>query len=139
MKIYFAGSIRGGRDDAKIYEDIIDYLSKKGNVLTEHIGNQSINQTGETNITDTIIYKRDMSWLISSDIVVAEVTKPSHGVGYELGIAEKLEKPVLCLFQANQEVRLSAMLKGNNIFTCKDYNNLAEAKLYIDNFLIQSI
>ena len=114
MKIYFAGSIRGGRDDAKIYEDIIDYLSKKGNVLTEHIGNQSINQTGETNITDTIIYKRDMSWLISSDIVVAEVTKPSHGVGYELGIAEKLEKPVLCLFQANQGVHLSAMLKGNN-------------------------
>ena len=39
MKIYFAGSIRGGRKDVLIYNNIINYLLTKGEVLTEHIGN----------------------------------------------------------------------------------------------------
>lgn len=42
MKIYFAGSIRGGRKDAGLYKKIIDYLGKYGEVLTEHIGNKKI-------------------------------------------------------------------------------------------------
>ena len=37
-KIYFCGSIRGGRDDAEIYARIIKYLQAYGQVLTEHVG-----------------------------------------------------------------------------------------------------
>jgi hypothetical protein len=37
MKIYFAGSIRGGREDAALYLEIIEYLKTFGEVLTEHI------------------------------------------------------------------------------------------------------
>ena len=47
MKIYFAGSIRGGREDQRLYLQIINYLKKYNEVLTEHIGDESINDLGE--------------------------------------------------------------------------------------------
>ena len=103
MKIYFAGAIRGGRNDAKIYEKIITYLGKIGQVLTEHIGDQDLGNMGEKGGIDMAIHKRDIKWLQSADAVVAEVTMPSLGVGYELGIAEKLKKPVLCLYRPVKE------------------------------------
>jgi hypothetical protein len=37
-KIYFAASIRGGRDDVELYRELINYMQTFGNVLTEHIG-----------------------------------------------------------------------------------------------------
>uniref|UniRef100_A0A8C2Y0N5 2'-deoxynucleoside 5'-phosphate N-hydrolase 1 n=1 Tax=Capra hircus TaxID=9925 RepID=A0A8C2Y0N5_CAPHI len=47
---------------------------------------------------DKLIHDRDLAWLQQADVVVAEVTQPSLGVGYELGWAVALHKPVLCLF-----------------------------------------
>ena len=137
MKIYFAGAIRGGREDAKLYEKILIYLARKGRVLTEHVGDQNIDSMGEKGGIDTHIYRRDMKWLKSADIIVAEVTTPSLGVGYELGIAEQLKKPILCLYRPSEGKRLSAMVKGNKIFTCRKYNNLTEVKLHIDEFINQ--
>ena len=127
MKIYFAGAIRGGREDAQLYENIIAYLEEKGEVLTEHVGNTDLSWKGETSKKDEEIYNRDIKWLQSADIVVAEVTTPSLGVGYELGIAEKLNIPVLCLYRPDKGSRLSAMISGNAIFTYREYTTLIEA------------
>ena len=138
MKIYFAGAIRGGREDAQLYENLIAYLKEKGQVLTEHIGSTDISLEGETTSKDEEIYNRDIKWLQSTDIVVAEVTTPSLGVGYELGIAEKLNIPVLCLYRPDKGNRLSAMISGNAIFTCKEYSVFIEAQKWIDDF-IQSL
>ena len=135
MKIYFAGAIRGGRDDAKLYEEIITYLRRKGQVLTEHIGSQNLDWMGEKGKIDSAIYRRDIEWLQSADVIIAEVTTPSLGVGYELGIAEKLKKPTLCLYHPRKGKRLSAMINGNKIFDCCEYNKIEEVKLYIDKFL----
>ena len=135
MKIYFAGAIRGGREDAQLYEKLIAYLKEKGQVLTEHIGNTDLSWGGETSSKDEEIYNRDIKWLQSADIVVAEVTTPSLGVGYELGIAEKLNIPVLCLYQLDKGNRLSAMVRGNAIFTCREYTVFIEAQKCIDDFI----
>ncbi len=138
MKIYFAGAIRWGREDAQLYEKLIAYLKEKGQVLTEHIGRTDLNWEGETSSKDEEIYDRDIKWLKSSDIVVAEVTTPSLGVGYELGIAEKLNIPVLCLYRPEKSNRLSAMVSGNAIFICREYTVFIEAQKWIDDF-IQSL
>ena len=138
MKIYFAGAIRGGRKDAQLYEKLIAYLKEKGQVLTEHIGSTELSEEGETYSKEEKIYNRDIKWLQDSDIVVAEVTTPSLGVGYELGIAEKLNIPVLCLYRPNEGNRLSAMVSGNAIFTCREYTVFIEAQKWIDDF-IQSL
>ena len=136
MKIYFAGAIRGGRKDAQLYENIIAYLKEKGQVLTEHVGSTDLSLEGETSSKDKEIYNRDMKWLQSADIMVAEVTTPSLGVGYELGIAEKLNIPVLCLYQSENRKSLSAMVQGNKIFICREYKGLIEAQKWIDDFIV---
>ena len=137
MKIYFAGAIRGGRDETDIYNNIITHLSSKAEVLTEHVGSSKLTTIGETNYPDREIFLRDMEWLQSADLVIAEVTTPSLGVGYELGIAEKLKVPVLCLYHLQEGKRLSAMIGGNKKFKCQTYKTLDEAKIHINNFLKQ--
>ena len=138
MKIYFAGAIRGGREDAKFYFNIIHYLEKFGVVLTEHVGSTELSEKGELSQTDYDIFQRDLSWLQSADVVVAEVSTPSLGVGYELGVAEKLKIPVLCLYRSIRGKRLSAMINGNKKFQCQVYQGFDEAKTHINNFLNRS-
>ena len=135
MRIYFAGAIRGGRDETDIYKKIITYLSSKAEVLTEHVGSSVLMTIGETNRSDREIFMRDMEWLQSADLIIAEVTTPSLGVGYELGIAEKLNIPVLCLYRPIKGKRLSAMLSGNEKFNCEAYQTFDEAKIHINKLL----
>ena len=134
VKIYFAGSIRGGRDDQQKYFKLIEFLATRVEVLTEHVGNSKLGNQGEKVITDQEIFKRDRDWLQSCDAVVAEVTNPSLGVGYEIGIAEKLGKPVLCLVdEKNTRFPLSAMVSGNPQIQVSFYPSLRDAeKLIID-------
>ena len=135
MKIYFAGAIRGGREDAQIYKDIINYLEKKGRVLTEHVGNTDLSWEGEVTHSNEDIFNRDIKWMQSADVVIAEVTTPSLGVGYELAIAEKLRLPVLCLYKKIDGKSLSAMIQGNKKLNCGRYSELEEAISHIDRFL----
>ena len=133
MKIYFAGSIRSGRQDVDLYLKIIEYLKTKGEVLTEHIGSAALNTMGEDGKTDKFIHDRDITWLQASDIVVAEVTNPSLGVGYELGRAFENDKKVLCLYRPTENKMLSAMINGSG-FKVLSYTTLEEAKVGINNF-----
>ena len=105
-------------------------------MLTEHVGDSSLGQTGEQDFTDKEIYQRDLEWLESADAVIAEVTNPSLGVGYELGVAEKLGKSVLCLFDDSDDNRnLSAMISGNHKITTFRYTSLDQAKEEIVSFI----
>ncbi|XP_076454388.1 5-hydroxymethyl-dUMP N-hydrolase-like isoform X2 [Babylonia areolata] len=79
---------------------------------------------GEVGLSDKEIHDRDMDWLKQSDVLIAECTQPSLGVGYEIGRAVDLNKKVLCLFRPESGKRLSAMIRGAEngaTFTCKDY------------------
>jgi hypothetical protein len=74
MKIYFAGSIRGGRTDVSVYQSLISCLSSFGEVLTEHVGDSSLSEKGDDGPDDSYIHDRDMTWLAACDYVVAEVS-----------------------------------------------------------------
>ena len=106
MTIYFAASISGGRGDQAIYELIIELLKQHGIVLTEHFGNVSLTSAGE-DLADCVIHDRDLEWLRRSDVLVAEVTTPSLGVGYEIGRAVEWGKRVVCLYRPSEGRRLS--------------------------------
>lgn len=135
MKIYFAGSIRAGRNDAAIYEAMIAWLRSFGEVLTEHVGDPALSQAGDDGPGDRYIHDRDMAWLSSCDFVVAEVTVPSLGVGYELGWAAALQKPVLCLYRPLPELHLSAMIAGSPDIQTAVYSSLDEAKTIMEEFI----
>ncbi len=127
MKFYFAGSIRAGRDDVSVYEKMISLLKQKGEVLTEHVGDYSLSLVGQTNFTDEYIYDRDIGWLRSSDLVIAEVTNPSLGVGYEIASAINFKIPVYCFFRSNSGKQLSAMIRGCKSIRVFDYSEIGEA------------
>ena len=65
-KIYFAGSIRGGRVDADLYRRMIEYMQKTDTVLTEHVGSPHLNLM-EQGKRDVEIYDQDMSWPMQRD------------------------------------------------------------------------
>ncbi|CAL8367583.1 unnamed protein product [Gadus morhua 'NCC'] len=114
MHIYFCGSIRGGRQDVDIYQKIVRKLKTFGEVLTEHVSHSELSEKGEYAALrgEKAIHQRDMDWLSLSDVIVAEVTQPSLGVGYELGRAVAMEKNIFCLFRPSSERSLSAMIRG---------------------------
>lgn len=124
-KFYFAGSIRGGRVDAALYRRIIDYLQQYGKVLTEHVGSTNLNLKEQGRSKDAMIYDQDTAWLRECDVVVAECTCPSLGVGYELAFAEKLGKPCH-IFYDKTKTQLSAMLTGNPYFHIHPYKTEEE-------------
>ena len=127
MKIYFSGSIRGGRDDVKIYHQIITYLKNFGEVLTEHIGDSSLDSSGEKN-NDVSIHNKDMKFLMECDLVVAEVTSPSLGVGYEIGRAVENNKKVICIYREIENKKISAMILGSKNILSFKYQDLESLK-----------
>ena len=134
MKIYFAGSIRGGRNDASLYREIIGFLNNFGEVLTEHIGDANLTEIGDDGPDDRFIHDRDLEWLQSADVLVAEVTQVSMGVGYEIGRAVESDKKVLCLFRPGENKRLSAMIAGCGKIELGEYQNFSEAKTIIADY-----
>lgn len=127
MKIYFSGSIRGGREDAALYADIIEDLKQYGEVLTEHIGQMNLQ---EDDITDVQIHDQDMAWLTASDVIIAEVTVPSLGVGYEIGRGLEMKKPIFCFHRTE---KTSAMISGCKEIKTFQYSTLEEIKTLLSN------
>ena len=134
MNIYFCGSIRGGRDLAATYEKMITLLGSYGKVLTEHLGSDEVIESKDRVLTDQEIHDRDLQWIVESDLLVAEVTVPSLGVGYEIGRAIEMGKPVLCLFQSGSEFTISAMIAGSDKVEMKYYQTFEEVKDLFDTF-----
>ena len=133
MKIYFAGSIRGGRVDADLYRRMIEYMQKTDRVLTEHVGSPHLNLM-EQGKRDVEIYDQDTAWLRESDLVIAECTCPSLGVGYELAYAEKFGKPCH-VFYDRSKTQLSAVLTGNPYFHIHPYTIEEEIFSVLDELL----
>jgi len=136
MKIYFACSISGGRQDEKIYQKMVRFLLTLGvEIPTAHIVETGIEKVDGLEEPDQI-YHRDVSWIEESDLLVAEVSTPSHGVGYEIAYALNLSKPVLCLFDAKAVV--SKMITGNPhpLLTVASYQNWQDAEIKLREFII---
>ncbi len=133
-KIYFACSIRGGREDAKTYAALVEHIKTKANVLTEIFADGKLTSQG-MNKPSKAIWQTDMNWIKEADAVIAEVTNPSLGVGYEISKAEDMGKPVLALFYNDKERKLSAMIDGSPNVKTIHYTELIDAKQAIDDFV----
>ena len=133
MKVYFAGSIRGEAPDTEWFQVLIKRISRYGKVLTEHSFGFPYDE--EIKFDDHWIYETDIGWLRDADALIAEVTAPSLGVGYEIAKAEEWGKPILLLYRERPERKPSAMLNGNKNLKMVKYNDDQEALKEIDNFM----
>ena len=111
MNIYFSASIAGGRKYLDTYQEMVAYIKELGHyVPSEHIIHPDVLRLeNDHSAEDT--YTRDIDWIKGCDAIIAEVSNPSLGVGYEICYALRFDKPVLCLYQNG--LFISRMITGN--------------------------
>lgn len=135
MNIYFACAITGGRQQENIYRLIVDSLIFDGHTVpTAHLSRPEVMDL-EAIVQPQEVFSRDTSWIKACDAVIAEVTTPSHGVGYEIAYALNLSKPVLCCYL--QGTPISKMITGNPDphLHIREYQKPTDVVLYVKEFL----
>jgi len=138
MNIYFACSITGGRDFEPVYQAILAAMLADGHAIpTAHLAGSDVLAL-EAVANPRAIYERDIAWISACGALVAEVSTPSHGVGYEVAYALSIGKPVLCLYQAGRPI--SKMLTGNShpFIQVNSYSNTDNAIATVRSFLSQA-
>jgi len=135
MRVYFACSITGGREFESVYQELVAALVQDGHQIpTAHLVESGVGAV-EAGIDPQAVYARDVAWIRASDMLIAEVSVPSHGVGYEIGFALGIGKPVLAVYQAG--CKISKMISGNPDVNLqvKAYQDSADATRVIRDFL----
>lgn len=112
MNIYFACSITGGREFEPVYQAIVAALTSDGHEIPTSDLVKSNVQENERTLTAHEVYERDVNWIQNCDVLIAEVSVPSHGVGYEIGFALNIGKPMLCIHHTERSI--SKMIIGNS-------------------------
>lgn len=136
MNIYFACSITGGREFERIYQDLMKALLADGHdIPTAHLAGSNV-MALEATVLPRDVYERDVIWIRAARALIAEVSIPSHGVGYEVAFALSAGKPVLCLYQEGRKV--SKMISGNPHpkLQVRAYKDSAEAIEFARKFLV---
>ena len=137
VKIYFAGAISAGRDRQPLYRAMVDYLHDLGaDVLSAHVAAADV-LAGESTMADEQIFRRNMEFINTSHGLVAEVTTPSLGVGFEIAEALRRRKPTICLCQRG--TFLTRMLTGNRDrdMTILFYEHAQEWQVALEEFLLK--
>jgi nucleoside 2-deoxyribosyltransferase len=135
MNIYFSCAVIGGRSDQVVYQELVDHLISSGHTVpTAALASVEVLQ-GEDNLPAIDVFNRDEGWIRACDAMIAEVSTPSHGVGYEICLALSLNKPVLCCYRSGKSV--SKMILGNSSHRIyfAPYDQIGDAVVQIDRFL----
>jgi nucleoside 2-deoxyribosyltransferase len=135
MKIYFSGAISGGREHVDTYRRMVERMQARGaHVLSAHVADPRVLEL-EQDVPARVVFDRDVAWIHECDGVVAEVSTPSLGVGFEYGLAVQLGKPVLCAYRSH--LRLTKMVLGNpaSNLTLAPYASPEELDRVLDAFL----
>lgn len=107
-----------------VYIHIVEMLKKQGHeVVSEHVASVELEKI-EARITDEEIFNNDVGFIDECECLVADVTIPSIGVGYEVGYAVSRGKRVLCVYR--EDANVSAMVRGNKQVISAPYRNMEE-------------
>ncbi len=126
--IYFSGSISGGREDVETYRTFVAALERAGHrVLAGMVTAQHVGAEGES-LSAHEIFDRDLGWIEEvareGGLLVAEVSRPSIGVGYEIAAARyRFGTPVICLYRPAFTWRCSGMIAGDRGIDVIEYTD----------------
>jgi hypothetical protein len=136
---YFSGSISGGREDVETYRTFVAALERAGHrVLAGMVTSLHVGAEGEA-LSASEIFDRDVAWIEEAaragGVLVAEVSRPSTGVGYEIGLARyRYRMPVICLYRPAFTRRCSGMIAGDREIQLIEYAD-ATVPAAIENLL----
>lgn len=135
MNLYFSCSLTGGRTDQPLFATLVAHLQASGHrVLSAHLAEPGVLEADRLRSPEAV-FERDTAWVRESQAVVAEVSTPSHGVGFEIAYALERGRPVFCL--GREGVRISKMITGIRRpgFAFRTYRTGAEALQLMDAWL----
>lgn len=135
-RVFFSCSMRGGYSRVTQAElrkilDIIESLDLE--LISRHQTSENFIEN-ESRLTNKEIHDRDYRWLQEADIVIAEITNPSLGVGAEIADAIQLGIPVLAVYRKKYEHLISAYISGKAGVVCKAYSDYGELRAKIKEF-----
>ena len=138
MRVYLACTVRGDRTGVQAGRAIAERLEHNGHdVLTKHLLNDDV-EAAESRLTEAQIYSRDLEWITSCDLLVAEASGSSYGVGFEVGYvigrAAQSGQRVVVLYSAARRHAISRLISGNQHPTCTTigYETIEELLSAID-------
>ena len=138
MRIYLACTVRGDRGGVAAGRTICERLQRAGHeVLTSHLLNDDV-ESAESLLSEAAVFRRDLDWLSSCDVLVAEASGSSFGVGFEVGYilarAERTGQRVVLLYDRGRADRVSRLVVGNVHPACVTfaYESLDELAAFID-------
>jgi nucleoside 2-deoxyribosyltransferase len=138
MRIYLACTVRGDRASQPAVRAIVECLERHGHeVLTAHLLRDDVEQA-EAALSEAEVYERDVRWLQACDVLVAEASGSSYGVGFEVGYvladAATTGKRVFLLYDERKRASISRMVLGNTHANCTifGYTEPEEAVRFID-------
>ena len=117
MQIYLACTVRGDRGAVSALRRLVGSLEAAGHtVLTKHLLDDNV-ETSEAQLTERQVYERDIEWLDACDLLIADASGSSFGVGFEVGYvlarSDRTRQRVLLLYSANREQAISRLIVGN--------------------------
>ena len=141
MKIYLACTVRGDRRGVEAGRTIAAHLLRLGHdVLTTHLLADNVD-AAESALTEAQVFRRDIEWLSSCDMLVAEASGSSYGVGFEvgyvLGRATHAGQRVLLVYDRARRGDISRLITGNCDGACATfgYGSLDELVTFLDQQL----
>ena len=134
MNIYFSGSIYGGRQKLESYKKLIKELTKFGKVLDEEVADDDV-LINEESISDNEVFESLVKRINKADLIFAEVTVPSLGVGYEIGYADSHNKRIICVYDKTVTPKITTMLRGNNNLKIIPYTDINDIISNLENIL----
>lgn len=138
MTVYLACTVRGDRGGVAAGRAICERLQLAGHeVLTTHLLADDV-EAAESELTERDVFERDLDWLTRCDVLVAEASGSSYGVGFEvgyvLGRAPATGQRVVLLYDRARRHAISRLITGNCAGACTTfgYESIAELTAFID-------
>ena len=144
MKIYLACTVRGDRGAISALREVADVIEQMGHtVLTRHLLDDGVDDA-ESLLTERDVFLRDMDWLVSADLVIADASGSSYGVGFEvgyvLGRSAATQQRVLLLFDEARRASISRLIIGTEHPSCTTYSYRSAHDLmpFVSRFLSEA-
>src|SRR5215831_21005451 len=144
MRIYLACTVRGDRGGVLAGRAICERLQQQGHqVLTTHLLADDVD-SAESRVSEEEVYRRDIDWLSGCEVLVAEASGSSYGVGFEvgyvLGRAASTGQRVVLLYDAARRDAISRLIIGNGDHACTTfaYTSIEELTTFIDRHFASS-
>jgi nucleoside 2-deoxyribosyltransferase len=133
MTIYLACTVRGDRGAVAGLRSLVAALESAGHtILTKHLLDDNVDGA-ESALTERAVYERDLAWLEACDILIADASGSSFGVGFEvgyvLGRSDRTDQRVILLYRADCRDRISRLIVGNAHARCRVVPYATDAEL----------